>query len=92
MLRIVSCMFFYYIKNLSKFMINRFLTLKIYIMKTKQTDYYSKGDETLKNHSAIKDLLRIKPILFEVCKWEIDSVTGKPVKTCWITEPVNAPV
>jgi len=58
--------------------------------KKKQPEYFSKGDETLKNHSAISDLLKRKPVLYEVCKWEIDPITQKPIKTCWITEPVNA--
>jgi len=40
-----------------------------------------------KNYSKIADLLKLKPVVYQVCKYEIDPHTGKPRKVCWIEEP-----
>ncbi len=43
-----------------------------------------------KNYAKIVDLLKVKPVLYQVCKYEIDPATGKPRKFCWIEEPKMA--
>ena len=57
-----------------------------------QKSQYDKEEIENNTQSTILELLKVKPVLYEVCRWEIDPVTHKPVKKCWITEPVNAPV
>jgi|GEM_PF-3095507 len=59
--------------------------------KTKQTDSYDNGEIDIVRNSAIIELLKVKPILYEVCEWTIDPITKKPVRKCRVLEPVNAP-
>jgi len=51
---------------------------------------YSNGGVVDDNQKSILDLLQRRPAVYEVCKWEIDPITKKPRKVCWIEELVNA--
>ncbi len=58
--------------------------------KGSQTDSFANEAISYEKQSAILELLRQRPVLYEVCKWEIDPITKKPRRICWIEEPVNA--
>jgi len=58
--------------------------------KGNQTDSYANEDISYEKQASILELLRKRPAVYEVCKWEIDPITKKPRKICWIEEPVNA--
>ena len=53
-------------------------------------DSFANENISYEKKTSILELLRIRPVIYEVCKWEIDPITKKPRKICWIEEPVNA--
>ena len=53
-------------------------------------DSFANENISYEKQTSILELLRIRPVIYEVCKWEIDPITKKPIKICWIEEPVNA--
>ncbi len=58
--------------------------------KVSLKDSYSKEGIDHEKQTSILELLKRRPAVYEVCKWEIDPITKKPRKVCWIEEPVNA--
>ena len=54
------------------------------------SDSFANENISYEKQASILELLKVRPVLYEVCKWEIDPITKKPRKICWIEEPVNA--